>query len=215
MPTVHVLVVDDNSPDGTASVAGALFKSQPAFANYRVLTRTGPRGLGRAYRDGFAVAMDEGYDFILQMDADLSHDPKYLPRLIELAQDRDLVIGSRYCGGGGLVDWPWHRRLLSRFANAYVRWITRLPFTDATAGFRCWSLEGLRRIDLPTVSSEGYSFQVEMSYRAAMARLRCVEMPIVFTDRKGGESKISRKVLFESMVRPWALRVMGWKMPRE
>jgi dolichol-phosphate mannosyltransferase len=210
-PSTHLLVIDDDSPDGTAAEASALFRSNSAFANYRVLSRRGPRGLGRAYRDGFTQALAENYDLILQMDADHSHDPKYLPEMIELGKRHDLVIGSRYCPGGGLVDWPWQRRLLSRFANVYVRWVTGLPFTDATAGFRCWSREGLRRVEVGTVRSEGYSFQVEMSYRAIAAGLRWVEMPIVFTDRKGGESKISRRVLVESMVRPWALRMRPWR----
>jgi dolichol-phosphate mannosyltransferase len=211
VPSAHLLVVDDNSPDGTAVKARALFQSDRAFSNYNLLSRRGPRGLGRAYRDGFALALAQDFDLIVQMDADQSHDPRYLPQIIELGQRHDLVIGSRYCPGGALVDWPWQRRLLSRFANLYVRQVTGLPFTDATAGFRCWSREGLRRVEIATVRSEGYSFQVEMSYRAIAAGLRWMEMPIVFTDRKGGESKISRSVLVESMVRPWALRMKPWK----
>jgi dolichol-phosphate mannosyltransferase len=210
-PSAHLLVVDDNSPDGTAAIANSLFRSANSFANYQVMTRTGPRGLGRALRDGFATAIAQGFELIIQMDADHSHDPRYLPRMIELGQRHDLVIGSRYCPGGALVDWPWQRRLLSRFANRYVRQITGLPFADVTAGFRCWSRQGLLRVDIETVCSEGYAFQVETSYRAIAAGLRWTEMPIVFTDRKGGKSKISRSVLVESMIGPFALRMKRWK----
>ncbi len=206
-PDADLLIVDDNSPDHTADLAEALFREHGYGDRAHVIRRSGPRGLGRAYRNGFAAALEAGYDFILQMDADLSHEPAYLPEIRKAAERNDLVIGSRYCPGGGVMNWPWRRRTLSRFANRYVRWVTRIPFRDATAGYRCWSRDGLRRVEIETVRSEGYSFQVEMSYRAAIAGLRCTEVPIIFTDRRDGQSKISRKVLFESMVRPWTLRL--------
>ncbi len=210
-PKAHLLLMDDNSPDGTAEIAERLFHSRPEYAHHRVIRRTGPRGLGRAYRDGFQRALHEGYDRILQMDADLSHDPAYLPALLEASERADLVIGSRYCPGGGVRNWPWHRLLLSRFACRYVQIIARIPVADATAGYRCWTRYALQAVDLETLTSEGYAFQVEMAYRAGLAGMRIVEVPIVFTDRQFGHSKISRTVLVESFLMPWRLRQRPWQ----
>lgn len=211
VPETHLLVMDDNSPDGTAERAEALFASRPEFARYRVVRRTGPRGLGRAYRDGFQRALNEGYDRILQMDADLSHDPKHLPSLLESSLEADLVIGSRYCPGGGVRNWPKHRLWLSRFACWYVQTVGRVPIADATAGYRCWTRRALEAIQLETLESEGYSFQVEMGHRAHRAGMRIVETPIIFTDRQFGRSKISRAVLIESFLMPWRLRWQPWR----
>src|SRR5690242_9772387 len=194
LPDVHLWLMDDNSPDGTADKAEALFLTRPEYAHFRVVRRSGPRGLGRAYRDGFQRALQEDYDRIIQMDADLSHDPAYLPALLEASREADLVIGSRYCPGGGVRNWPWHRLLLSRFAVWYVHKIARIPVADATAGYRCWTRRALEAVQLETLHSEGYSFQVEMAHRAQRAGMRIVEVPIVFTDRQYGRSKISRKV---------------------
>lgn len=202
-PESDVLVVDDGSPDGTADLAEDLARTR---SGYRVYRRTGPRGLGCAYVDAFQRSMAEGYDRIVQMDADLSHDPVYLPAMLAAADKADLVIGSRYCAGGGVRDWPYRRVLLSRYANVYVHMVTGVPTSDATAGFRCWTRRALEAVDLPTVRSGGYSFQVEMVYRAYAAGVSIEEVPIVFTDRRCGQSKMSGKVIGESIAMPWRLR---------
>ncbi|HLJ53495.1 MAG TPA: polyprenol monophosphomannose synthase [Chthonomonadaceae bacterium] len=211
LPYADMMVVDDNSPDGTADAAEAFFATDPKYAGYRVVRRAGPRGLGRAYRDGFQRAMNAGYERIVQMDADLSHDPAYLPDLLAASSSAGLVIGSRYCAGGGVRNWPASRVRLSRFANWYVRKIARIPVADATAGFRCWTLAALEAVQVPTLRSEGYSFQVEMSHRASQAGVRIFESPIVFTDRRFGSSKISRAVMIESFLLPWRLRLHPWQ----
>jgi dolichol-phosphate mannosyltransferase len=210
LPGADLLIMDDNSPDGTADVAERLFASRPEFERHRVVRREGPRGLGRAYCDGFARALASGYDTILQMDADLSHDPKYLPDLLAAGKSADLVIGSRYCPGGGVRSWPMRRVLLSRFAGAYVRTIAGIRIADPTGGFRCWTRHALESVDVPTLQSEGYSFIVEMAFRAARAGLRVVEIPIVFTDRRYGQSKMSTRVMIESIRMPWRLRRSGF-----
>lgn len=211
LPDVELMVMDDNSPDGTAEIAERLFASKPEFARYRLIRREGPRGLGRAYRDGFQRALREGYDRIVQMDADLSHDPAFLPALLDASHSADLVIGSRYCAGGGVKNWPQRRIWLSRFANAYVHRVARIPVSDATAGFRCWTRRALEAVQMQTLTSEGYSFQVEMSHRACRAGMKIVETPILFTDRQFGRSKISRAVLIESFLMPWRLRLRPWQ----
>lgn len=202
-PDVDVLLVDDNSPDGTAAFAEERFRNNSRF---NVLRRTGPRGLGRSYVDGYQWALAAGYARVVQMDADFSHDPAYIPDLIKAAQAADVVIGSRYCFGGGVRDWPARRILLSRFANRYVGAVTGLRVLDATAGFRCYTRRALERIGIHEIVSNGYAFQVEMTHRARYNGLRIVETPIVFTDRTRGHSKISRTVLLESMIIPWKLR---------
>jgi dolichol-phosphate mannosyltransferase len=210
LPDAHLWLMDDNSPDGTADRGDALFASRPEYANFRVIRRTGPRGLGRAYRDGFQRALRADYDRIFQMDADLSHDPARLPALLEASRNADLVIGSRYCPGGGVQNWPFRRLLLSRFAVWYVHKVARIPVADSTAGFRCWTRRALESVQLDTLHSDGYSFQVEMTHRAMQAGMRIVESPIVFTDRQFGRSKISNAVLLESILIPWRLRWHPW-----
>jgi dolichol-phosphate mannosyltransferase len=204
VPQADFLLVDDNSPDGTADLAEGLFAGDRRFS---VLRRSGPRGLGRSYVDGYRQAIAAGYARVVQMDADFSHDPRYIPDLLEAAGAADVVVGSRYCEGGGVRDWPVHRLLLSKFANLYVAAITGLPVRDATAGFRCYSRRALERLHVESIRSNGYAFQVEMTYRAKQASLRIVEVPITFTDRTHGQSKISRSVLIESMIMPWRLRL--------
>ena len=211
VPDAHLLLVDDGSPDGTSRIAKELFAVHDAYRYYRVLDRAGARGLGRAYRDGFDLALREGYDRIVQMDADLSHDPAYLPHLLAATEQADLVIGSRYCPGGGVRNWPRHRLLISKFAVWYVHKVAGIPVADATAGYRCWTRRALQSVQLETLTSEGYSFQVEMGHRAAQAGMRIAEVPIVFTDRRYGRSKISRAVLAESFVMPWRLRWHPWQ----
>ncbi len=202
-PDAHLLIVDDGSPDGTADLADKLFAGRPGWS---VLRRTGARGLGRSYVDGYGQAIASGYARVVQMDADLSHDPRYIPDLVRAAEGADLVVGSRYCPGGGVEDWPWRRHALSKFANAYVAAVTGLPVRDSTSGFRCYTRRALERIHVETIESNGYAFQVEMTHRAHQARLTIVECPIVFVDRTLGKSKISRKVILESVIMPWRLR---------
>lgn len=205
---LHLLVVDDDSPDGTADLMEERFGSDPCF---HLLRRNGLRGLGRSYVDGYRWAMENGFEQVIQMDADFSHNPTYIPSLIEAAEECDVVIGSRYCPGGGVRDWPRHRELLSRFANRYVAAITGIPVRDATAGFRCYSRRALRRIQIDTIESNGYAFQVEMTWRAMRAGLKIQEVPIVFSDRTKGKSKLSRKVMLESMISPWKLRFRSFE----
>ena len=204
-PNVSVMVVDDQSPDDTGAVAEALAREHPG--RIEVMHRTGARGLGRSYIDGMQTLLARAVDVdvICQMDADLSHDPRHLPALIAATDRADIVIGSRYVPGGEIVNWPKRRRMLSRFANSYIRLVTRLRARDCTSGYRCWRREALASIQLRNFTSEGYSFLVEMLYAAAAARLRFAEVPITFVERRLGESKLSKAVLIESAITPWRL----------
>jgi dolichol-phosphate mannosyltransferase len=202
-PIVRVLVVDDSSPDGTGEIADALARDHPG--RVEVMHRTGRRGLGRAYVDGFTKAIHEPVEVVCQMDADLSHDPRQIPDLIGAAADADVVIGSRYVPGGAIVNWPRRRELLSRFANVYVRAVTRLRIRDCTSGYRCWRRDALARLPLERFISDGYSFQIETLYNASRRGCRIVEVPITFVERREGESKVSRGVLIESAITPWRL----------
>jgi dolichol-phosphate mannosyltransferase len=200
----RVLVVDDGSPDGTGAVADALAAQHPG--RVEVMHRTGPRGLGRSYVDGLLHAIAEGRaEFICQMDSDLSHNPEYLPALIAAAASSDLVIGSRYLHGVSVVNWPLHRIFLSAFANRYVRLITSLSASDCTSGYRCWRREALARMPIARMVSDGYSFLVEMLYEAQRHGLRISEVPIIFIERRQGQSKLSGNVLLESLIMPWRL----------
>ena len=203
-PNVTVLVVDDESPDGTGAVADALGARHPGRVD--VIHRTGVRGLGRSYIEGIRVALARAdVDVICQMDADLSHDPSRLPALIDATGHADVVIGSRYVPGGAIVNWPRRRQMLSRFANIYIRTVTRLSARDCTSGYRCWRRDALASIAIEDFTSDGYSFLVEMLYAAAAARLRFAEVPITFVERRLGESKLTRAVLLESAITPWRL----------
>ena len=202
-PSLDILVVDDDSPDGTADLTQERFKD---CAQVNILRRKGVRGLGLSYVDGYLWALMRGYDRVLQMDADFSHDPKYLPQMIAFSAEADVVFGSRYCSGGGVRDWPMRRRMLSRFANMYVSFITGIPVRDATSGFRCYRRGALERIGVEQVVSNGYAFQVEMTFRTHRAGLKIREMPIIFVDRTLGKSKMSSGVIFESVLMPWRLR---------
>ncbi len=205
VPEAHVCLVDDNSPDGTADYAAKLFRDNPQFS---VLRREGARGLGRSYVDGYRKALTEGYARLVQMDADFSHDPKSIPALIEASYQADVVVGSRYCPGGGIGNWPLRRRLLSRFANRYVGVIVGLRCKDSTSGFRCYNRRALELVLDGQIVAEGYAFLVESMYRISEAGLRLKEVPITFIDRREGQSKISRAVIFESVIMPWRLRFM-------
>ena len=200
VPGLELLFVDDNSPDGTGAAIEELMKAEPRL---RCLHRPGKEGLGRAYVAGFAKALEMGADLVIQMDCDFSHDPKDLPRLVEAAAGRDgsadLVIGSRYVPGGSTPGWPFKRRLISRAGGVFIRTVTGLPLRDPTGGFKCWRAETLRKIDFPTVGSKGYSFQLEMNHRAWKAGCTIREIPISFTDRVEGYSKITPGIATESI----------------
>ena len=204
-PAIEVLVVDDGSPDGTGDVADAL---AAAHARVHVLHRTGARGLGRSYVDGMRQAIALGATHVCQMDADLSHDPDVVPRLVEQAASADVVIGSRYVPGGSVSNWAWRRRALSAFANFYVRAVTRLPVRDCTSGFRAYRTSMLAAVDPAGTTAEGYAFLTELVQRLSRASARIVEVPIVFRDRARGQSKMSGAIIVESMllVTRWGLR---------
>lgn len=200
---VQLMVVDDQSPDGTGALADALAAEHPG--RMRVMHRRGRRGLGRSYIDGMIQAIKEPVDVICQMDADLSHDPEQLPQLIAASAQADVVIGSRYIPGGAIMNWPKRRQLLSRFANIYIRAVTRLDARDCTSGYRCWRREAIAGLPLERFISDGYSFLVEMLFVASRRGCRIAEVPITFVERRVGESKISKSVLFESAITPWRL----------
>ena len=206
VPNLHILVVDDNSPDGTGEVADRLAAETSGVVG--VLHRTEKNGLGRAYVAGMTRALEEEADVVIQMDADLSHPASVVPLMVEklFADDAAVVIGSRYVTGGSLAtEWPWHRKALSAWANFYVNAILRLHVKDATAGFKAWRADSLKAIDLPSIRSNGYSFQVEMNYRTVRRGLRIVEVPIRFEERVNGESKLGLRVQIESAIAPWKL----------
>ena len=202
-PRLEVLVIDDGSPDGTGELADELAAADPRV---HVLHRSAKEGLGRAYLAGFEWALERGYEFIFEMDADFSHDPAFLPRFIEAIQAADIVIGSRYKQGVNVINWPISRLLLSLGANQYARFVTGLPITDSTGGFKCFRRKVLEAIDFSRVRSNGYAFQIEMSYRAWRKGFTLVEIPIVFTDRVEGHSKMSRRIVREAIWMVWSLR---------
>jgi dolichol-phosphate mannosyltransferase len=202
-PFTRVLVVDDASPDGTGALADTL--AGHYAGRLEVLHRTGPRGLGRAYIDGLKRALASQADAIGQMDADLSHDPKYLPDLLAALAEADLVIGSRYLHGVSVVNWPLRRIVLSTFANRYIRAITGLSPHDCTSGFRVWRREALATLAIETARTSGYAFLTEMLFTAGRAGCRMTEVPIVFVERREGSSKVSSRVLLESLLTPWRL----------
>jgi dolichol-phosphate mannosyltransferase len=205
---LRILVADDNSPDGTGDIASQL-AAQYGPDRLTVVHRPGKQGLGRAYVDGMTRAVKAGAEFVVQMDSDLSHAPKYLPQMLGtlLSTNADVVIGSRYVTGASLATgWSWHRRALSAFANAYVRALLRLGIRDVTAGFKIWRSSALETIDVASIRSNGYSFQVEMNYRSVRHGLKIVELPIHFADRRDGESKMNVWVQLESALMPFLLR---------
>lgn len=205
-PRLEVLIIDDNSPDGTGALADELAAASPRV---HVLHRAGKLGLGTAYLTGFRWALDRDYAYIFEMDADFSHDPAHLPQFLEAIQDADVVLGSRYLQGRvTVVNWPITRLLLSYGANTYARLVTGLPVADATGGYKCFRREVLQAIDLDRVESEGYAFQIEITLRAWKNGFRIVEIPIVFTDRDVGESKMSRRIIWEAVWKVWKLRFL-------
>lgn len=202
-PRIEVLVVDDNSPDGTGGLVTKLAESNKKV---HIIHREKKAGLGSAYIEGFGYALRNGYDYIFEMDADFSHDPQYIPDFLNKIKDYDLVIGSRYIKGVNVINWPMKRLLLSYYANVYTRIVTGLPLRDATGGFKCYRRAVLEGIDIEKVKSDGYSFQIEMSYKVWKKGYRICEIPIVFVDRQAGQSKMSKKIVREAVWMVWRLR---------
>jgi dolichol-phosphate mannosyltransferase len=206
-PRLDILIIDDASPDGTGAVADELASRVPRM---HVLHRPGKLGLGTAYLEGFRWGLARGYAWLIEMDADFSHDPAHLPHFLAAIEEFDLVLGSRYLGGRvTVVNWPMGRLLLSYFANVYARLVTGLPVADATSGFKCFRREVLEAIELDRVFSGGYAFQIEMSMRAWKKGFRIGEIPIVFVDRTAGESKMSKRIIREAVWKVWKLRVLS------
>ncbi len=201
---LSILVVDDNSPDGTGQLADKLSADNPRI---HVLHRQDKEGLGKAYLAGFRWALERDYDRIFEMDADFSHNPKYLPEFLKASEEADVVLGSRYVKGVNVINWPMMRLLLSYYANVYARVVTGLPVRDATGGFKCFRREVLERIDLDTVGSNGYAFQIEMSFRAWKLGFTIREIPIVFVDREQGQSKMSKRIVREAI---WMVPKLRW-----
>jgi dolichol-phosphate mannosyltransferase len=197
VPQTDILIVDDNSPDGTGKLADELSAEHPPV---HVLHRAGKLGLGTAYIAGFKYAIEHEYDAAFEMDADFSHDPRYLPNFLTAIEDADLVIGSRYVEGGGTPNWSLLRRFISGGGNTYARFMLGLPIHDCTAGYRCYRRQVLEAIDLDTIQSQGYAFQIELVYRVLKRGFKIVETPIVFQDRRVGKSKMSRKIFLEGFV---------------
>jgi len=203
---LSVLVVDDNSPDGTGKIVKSLMAQHK---NLHLLERPIKNGLGRAYIDGFSYALSKGATAIVQMDADFSHNPDDIPRLLAKLQQNDLVIGSRYSNGISVINWPLRRLLLSSMANIYVSTITGLPFKDSTGGFRAWRTSVLKQINFNRVKADGYGFQVVMLHRVWKLKASIVEIPIIFTERREGQSKMSKAIIFEAIWLVWRLRLLG------
>lgn len=201
---LSVLIVDDNSPDGTADIVRTL---QQEFSRLQLLVRANKQGLGPAYIAGFTHALEHGADAIVQMDADFSHDPADVPRLLHGLKEADLVIGSRYSHGISVINWPLRRLLVSVFGNVYASLITGMPYKDVTGGFKAWRAETLRMIDLPTVHADGYGFQIVMNHRVWKSNKIIKEIPIIFTERREGQSKMSKAIVREALFLVWKLRL--------
>ncbi|MCM8766352.1 MAG: polyprenol monophosphomannose synthase [Candidatus Omnitrophica bacterium] len=200
---LSIIAVDDNSPDGTGEILDSLAKEIPRL---KVIHRHKKMGLGSAYTEGFKLALQEKSNFVFQMDGDFSHDPKYILQMLKAIKDYDLVIGSRYVPGGGVENWNFWRRILSKFGNLYVRLITGIPVRDTTSGFKCFRREVLESINLERISSEGYAFQIEMNYLVWQKGFRIKEIPIIFYERRREKSKINGRIILEALRIVWKLR---------
>lgn len=206
IPSLNVLIVDDNSPDGTADIVKNL---QPHNPRLQLVVRDKKAGLGRAYIHGFRYVLDHGADSIVQMDADFSHDPQDVPRLLQELETADLVLGSRYKQGISVINWPLKRLLISISGNFYAGLITGIPFKDATGGFKAWRAATLNKIAFETLAADGYGFQIIANWRAWKSRLKIKEIPIIFTERREGQSKMSKSIIWEAMWLVWRLRIFG------
>jgi dolichol-phosphate mannosyltransferase len=204
--SLEILIVDDNSPDGTANYIEELMHSN---SRIHLIKRSGKLGLGTAYLEGFKYALKNNYDYIFEMDADFSHDPNEIKNFLEAIKENDLVLGSRYINGVRVLNWPMRRLLLSFFASVYTKVITGMPVRDATGGFKCFRRKVLESIDLDKVKSNGYSFQIEMTFKAYAKGFKIQEIPIVFVDRVKGTSKMSKKIVFEAVTMVWKLRLQN------
>ncbi len=201
---IDILIVDDGSPDGTAAIVKEIMATNPRV---QIIERAGKQGLGTAYVLGFKYAIEHGYDFVFEMDADFSHNPNEIPVFLATIKNYDLVIGSRYVNGVRVLNWPMNRLLLSYSANVYTQIITGLPVHDATGGFKCYRIAALKTIDLDHIRSNGYAFQIEMSFKVWKKGFRLVEIPIVFADRRLGVSKMSKNIVYEAVFMLWKLRL--------
>lgn len=204
VPDINILIVDDNSPDKTADKVKEMQKSNDRI---HIMERAGKMGLGTAYCEGFQYCLDKGFEIIMEMDADFSHDPKDIPRFLEEINKNDLVIGSRYTKGVNVVNWPLSRLLLSYFANKYTKIITGLPVNDATGGFKCFKAETLRKINLQKIKTNGYGFQIEMNFKSWKNGAKIKEIPIIFIDRRSGVSKMNKSIIYEAIFLVWKLRL--------
>lgn len=204
-PDIEILVIDDNSPDGTGDLVGDFAKEN---SRIHLMRRHGKMGLGSAYLAAFQWGLSNQFDAMMEMDADLSHRPRYIPKFLEALQSNDLVVGSRWIQEGRIANWPWQRVLLSRLASIYSRIILGVPIYDLTAGYVCYRRKVLEKINLETIRSDGYCFQIEMKYRAFQKKFKIKEIPITFTDRKKGNSKISRRIVWEALWMVWRLKLM-------
>lgn len=203
-PEINILVVDDNSPDGTGKYVKGISEQDKRV---KIIERSGKMGLGTAYVAGFNYMLQNGYEYALQLDADYSHDPKEIKNMLATIKDCDLVIGSRYITGVNVINWPMQRLLLSYFANVYTRWITGMPICDSTGGFKCFRRKVLESIDLTKIRSNGYSFQIEMNFKTWKKGFKIKEIPIIFVDRVQGTSKMSKKIVREAIFMVWKLRI--------
>jgi dolichol-phosphate mannosyltransferase len=204
--SLEILIVDDNSPDGTASIVKTIRHSN---TRVHIIERPHKMGLGTAYVAGFKYAIENNFDFVIEMDADFSHNPNELPVFLEKIQEHDLVLGSRYINGVRIMNWPIRRLILSYGANIYTRIITGMPIKDATGGFKCFRIEVLKSINLDKVKSNGYAFQIEMNYKAWIKKFRIYEHPIIFMDRTAGQSKMSKNIIYEAAFLVWKLKVQA------
>jgi dolichol-phosphate mannosyltransferase len=203
---VHILVVDDNSPDGTATIVESLIQQYFGQSLF-LMVRNGKLGMGTAYKEGFQWGLAKGYDLFIEMDADLSHHPAYLPDMIDHTHQHDVVIGSRYVPGGGVKGWGWLRKLISKGGSLYARLILGLPIRDLTGGFNLWKRKVLEKIDMNSVQSEGYAFQIELKYKAFRCGFSLGEHPIIFEDRRAGKSKMSKGIIAEAMLRVLQMKI--------
>lgn len=204
IPNLHVLVVDDFSPDGTAQLVQQLQRQYPSLL---LFSRAKKEGLGRAYIAGFQEVLKQGADCIIQMDCDFSHDPKDILKFLESLVEADFVIGSRYISGGKTINWPIYRLILSKFANIYAKFVTKMPIFDLTGGFKAWKSSCLKQIDLESIKTNGYGFQMETTFRAIRKGFKAKEIPITFTERQIGQSKMSRKIVWEALWLVWKIRL--------